>query len=366
MKKPGIIFSLLSVYIVVAFTWWTFAHIKSSRENYEAKRIHIEDLCYRATLECHAAIEQKLATDTNQLKDFFYAGFPELDIVFNGEKPGIDQYVIRPKENTYLNLTKRYNRKVWMYAMEGIVMVLLLFWGIIWVYRSLLSRLQLNRMQNNFLLSITHELKTPLASIKLYLETLQKRELSKDQSVTIIGNSINDVNRLRDLVDNILIAVQLDSNKFELNKSQFNISEVVSFCIEKYAHPRNLKSRLKLHIEPNVSMLADSMAIETIVINLLSNAEKYSPAGGTITITLKKQMQKILFTVSDEGIGITDEDKKNLFSKFFRAGDEQTRKTKGTGLGLFIVKNLLNLLNGEVTVKDNQPKGTIFEVTFNI
>lgn len=250
--------------------------------------------------------------------------------------------------------------------MEGVVMVFILFWGIVWIYRSLLSRLMLNRWQNNFLLSVTHELKTPLASIKLYLETLLKRDLSREQAQVMITNSISDVNRLKDLVDNILIATQLDSKRYTLNKVNINMSEVVSQCIEKYALPRNLTQRLICQIQDDIYMMADQLAIETVVVNLLSNANKYSPAEGLITVKLNMSENKdnVILSVSDEGNGISEADKRNLFNKFFRIGDESVRKTKGTGLGLFIVKNLLNLMQGEIVVKDNQPKGTIFELSF--
>lgn len=325
----------------------------------------MELLCYKATLECNAAVDQELATDTNSLKKYFYHNFPELEIVFDIDQPDINNYLIRPKMESYEQLEKKYTRKVWMYAMEGVVMMLLLFWGIIWVYRSLLSRLELNRMQNNFLLSITHELKTPLASIKLYLETLQKRTLSKEQSDTILVNAVSDVNRLRDLVDNILIAAQLDTKKYELNNTLIHMSEKLADCVNKFAQPRNLLHRITLHVQQDIYITTDQLALETILINLLSNAEKYTPADGKISITLKQHQDKIILTVADEGIGISEEDKKNLFNKFFRSGDEQTRKSKGTGLGLFIVKNLLNRMNGEISVRDNQPKGSIFEITFN-
>jgi len=240
----------------------------------------------------------------------------------------------------------------------------LLFWGIIWIYRNLNNRLKLKRQQSNFLLSITHELKTPLASIKLYLETLQKRTLSMEQIHTILSNSQSDVTRLRDLVENILLAAQLDNSKYELHFQEVNISVLLSEVTSRYMQPRNMQSRVNLNIEKDVCITTDAAAIEMIANNLLSNAVKYSPANGQIDILLRTDADKVTIAISDEGMGISDEDKAQIFTKFYRAGDEETRKSKGTGLGLFIVKNLLNLLQGEIKIKDRQNKGTTFELSF--
>ncbi len=366
VKKPGIIFAFLSVYIVAAFSWWTYSHIRSAQSLSAMHTQKLELMCYKATLECNGTVAQEMIRDTIAFKTFFDANWPELEVVFDQNLNPLENYMIRPRKESYIQIDKKFDRKINMYLMEGVVMVFILFWGIVWIYRSLLSRLMLNRWQNNFLLSVTHELKTPLASIKLYLETLLKRDLSREQAQVMITNSISDVNRLKDLVDNILIATQLDSKRYTLNKVNINMSEVVSQCIEKYALPRNLTQRLICQIQDDIYMMADQLAIETVVVNLLSNANKYSPAEGLITVKLNMSENKdnVILSVSDEGNGISEADKRNLFNKFFRIGDESVRKTKGTGLGLFIVKNLLNLMQGEIVVKDNQPKGTIFELSF--
>ncbi len=363
MKRPGIIFFFLSIYIVVAFGWWTIAHIKSSRLLFEEQVNALELLCYKANAECRKFIRHEPAGDTTQLKAFLLSNFPELQITFTQHSPITQGYIINPKPDTYLQLKTKYKRKVLMYSLEGAVMVLLLFWGIVWIYKMLLSRLHLNRMQNNFLLSITHELKTPLTSVKLYLETLLKRQLNKEQSDTIVSNSINDINRLRDLVDNILMAAQLDSKRFQLQNFEINISHALEETIEKYIVPRNISHKVKTDIQHDVFIQTDKMALDIVVTNLLSNAQKYSEAESPITVSLTEHPTHIKLAIADSGYGISEQDKKNLFHKFFRAGDEQTRKSKGTGLGLFIVKNLIHLMNGIIEVKNNHPKGTIFEIT---
>jgi signal transduction histidine kinase len=251
-----------------------------------------------------------------------------------------------------------------MYGLEGVVMVLLLFWGIIWIYRSLQNRLNLKRQQSNFLLSITHELKTPIASIKLYLETLLKRpNLDKAQAEIMMRNSLSDVTRLRDLVENLLMAAQLDTHQFTLSFASINISTLLHEVADKYVLPRNLQHRLKVQIQPDVYADIDAIAMEMVIINLLSNAFKYSPDDRPVTVKLHNEGSVVKIKIIDEGKGISDEDKKSLFSKFYRAEDENVRKSKGTGLGLFIVKNLLNHHNASIIANDNSPSGVIFEIT---
>lgn len=363
MKKPAIIFSVLSVYIISAFAWWTFAHIKNAKLLHNAQADWLTTLPYKATLDIRENVEQELYIDTNSLKSYFYSNYPQLLIRFNDDVDPLNNYIILHNGIASAEIDKAYKRKMWMYGLEGLVMVLLLFWGIGWIYKSLQNRLNLKKQQSNFLLSITHELKTPLASIKLYIETLLKRNnLEKEQTEKMLNNALVDVTRLRDLVENLLLAAQLDTHKFELAYSTFNISEALALWLDKFALPRNLKNRVQLAVSPNVNITADAIALEMVVINLLSNAIKYSPETDAVTLTLIDEGNQIKITVADEGKGIAANDKQHLFTKFYRAEDENIRKTKGTGLGLFIVKNLMDLHHATILVSNNSPSGTVFEL----
>lgn len=364
MKKTAPIFAILSVYIVAAFAWWTYAHITSREEIYKEEIKTLELLPYKATLDIRDAVEQEMFNDTNDLKKYFSLNYPELDIQFQNSGDPLNNYVIFPREDVHDNITDRYTRKTRMYALEGFVMVSLLFWGIIWIYRSLQNRLNLKKQQSNFLLSITHELKTPLASIKLSIETLLKRpNLEKEQTNTMLRNSLSDVTRLRDLVDNLLMAAQLDSHKFNLTFSPTNLSELLIETADKFILPRNFQSRAQMQVQPDVYAYIDPIAMEMVLTNLISNAFKYSPKEAPVSVSLSADQGVIRIAVADQGSGISAEDKKNLFDKFYRAEDENIRKTKGTGLGLFIVKNLLNLHGATIQVHDNLPSGVIFEIT---
>ncbi len=248
---------------------------------------------------------------------------------------------------------------------ETAVFVFIFLVGAYHLHRALNKERKLHHQQKNFLLSVTHELKSPLASIKLYLQTIQKRKLDESQQKTFINNSLKDIERLDDLVENMLIATQIESNSYSFPKEAFNLSDLV----EKIA------GRLQVHtcnsqiintdIEEDIILTGDKFALTSVVTNLIENAVKYSPPCADVNVKLSVANGQLNFQVADNGIGISDEEKLHIFEKFYRVGSEDTRKTKGTGLGLYIVKQVLDKHRAQIKVKNNQPSGTIFEVTFN-
>lgn len=376
MNKPRLIFIFLSIYIVAAFGWWGYEHFRNSRtihnlevENSKLRTAADEILCYKASTLMEEELREDNFLDTIQMQNYFKEKFSTLELVFVDTINPFNGYLIRPKEESYAKLenesllsNKKLVRKKWMYAGEGFVMIGLLIWGILWVYKTFEKSIALNQQQNNFLLAVTHELKTPIASVKLYLETLLKRDLDKEQQKSILQNSINDTNRLRTLVDNLLLSAQLETNHYEPLMAKVNLSQLLNKVVDSYAKPRNLEARLIKNIEQEVYITGDEFALESIVVNLLSNAEKYSDQN--ITILLKSDNKHAVLSILDLGIGIADADKQRLFDKFYRVGKEQTRKTKGTGLGLFIVKRLVKFHDATIEVKNNHPNGTNFEVSF--
>src|SRR5690606_22701326 len=121
---------------------------------------------------------------------------------------------------------------------------------------------------------------------------------------------------------------------------------------------------IKQNVEPNIYLKGDSFALSSVVTNLLENAIKYSPPCEQVSVKLYREKNDVVLSVADFGIGIPDEEKKNVFTKFYRVGSEDTRKTKGTGLGLYIVKTVLEKHRAQIKIRDNKPTGTIFEITF--
>ena len=145
---------------------------------------------------------------------------------------------------------------------------------------------------------------------------------------------------------------------------ELNLSDLLEETVRLFSAPRNIVDRVVLNVEEQVYVLADPSAMDTIITNLLSNALKYTPSDSKIFVSLESNKANTSLKIADEGPGINEKDQKELFNRFFRTGDENTRKTKGTGLGLYIVKNLAQLQKADVFVENRVPKGCIFEIRF--
>lgn len=235
-----------------------------------------------------------------------------------------------------------------------------------YLQKTIKKERKLHEQQRNFLLSVTHELKSPLASIKLYLQTILKRELEKEKRESFLKNSLKDIERLDDLVENMLIATRIENRSYSFPKEKFDFSDLVSKVAERLQGHTCSSQTIKCNLEKGVYVTGDKFALTLVVSNLIENAVKYSPPCEEITVRLQQKSNIITFSVADKGIGVNDEEKLRIFEKFYRVGSEDTRKTKGTGLGLYIVKQVLDKHQAQIRVKNNRPTGSIFEVTFNI
>jgi len=364
VNKPRVIFIFLSVYVIAAFGWWTYAHYLSSNEIYAKQKDILELISYKATIEVNGAYNQELFNDTNDVLKFFGANYPKHEIVFDTKNDPLQNFLIRPKLGSYQEIERRYERKNFMYLLEGIVMMILLFWGIIWIYLKLQRSIEFKRNQSNFLLSVSHELKTPITSLKLNLETLLKRDLDRGNQKSMLENSLSDIDRLKELVENILLSAQLEGKKYSLYIDEMDLSKCLDDAVNKFAErDHSEKSRFKKNIAPEIYAQADIDAIKMVINNLLDNALKYSAPDKIVEVSLSQDEEQIVLRVADQGPGISETEIKGIFEKFYRIEDENVRKTKGTGLGLYIVKNLLILHNASIEVLKNHPSGTIFEVT---
>jgi two-component system phosphate regulon sensor histidine kinase PhoR len=256
------------------------------------------------------------------------------------------------------------NKKWFMVTGEGIVFLALLLIGAIRIRRTFKKETQLAQLQSNFMLSVTHELKSPIASARLQLETLLLRDIDKGKQREILTNAISDTDRLNALVENILLAARIDKSNFVFHKQEENISaHLLAFLSKPEIVPgHQLISRL----EPGLHLRIDKIHFDSILLNLLDNACKYSAKGSPVTLELKKENNVILLTVADQGHGIRDAEKKKVFEKFYRVGSEETRTTKGTGLGLYIVRFLVEGHGGSIKILDNKPKGAIFRMEFRL
>jgi signal transduction histidine kinase len=314
--KPITIFFILVAYILLQFSWWSYLLIELNTDVIAHK---IENVQLRNTDPDQRRAEEKLLSD------------------------------------------KLVERK-WMIAGEGGVFLVLLLLGSIQTYRSFNKEMSLARQQKNFLLSITHEFKSPLASVKLYLQTLLKHDLEKEKKVSFINNAIADADRLNNLVENALLASMIDHKGYIFHKEEINLSALLRLIVHRFQSLPGFNNKVETDFQDGILMNADKMAFSLMLNNLFENAIKYAKPGTTISSTLKKSNTKIILTVKDEGPGIPDAEKTKVFEKFYRLGKEETRTTKGTGLGLYIVKYIVEHHQGKITVYDNVPEGAVFEI----
>lgn len=253
-------------------------------------------------------------------------------------------------------------RRVLMIVGEGSIFFLILIFGLWKIRHSIQKDIALSKRQNNFLLSVTHELKTPLATNKLYLQTLVKRtDLPEVKKQELLTGALTENKRLEGMIENILTATRLDNSNVDVHKEFINVSERVQLILDKWS-----KERLSVNtaIESDVEGSIDPSVIEISLLNLLANALKYSHETPLIEVYLKKKNAGFVLGVKDQGVGVPEEYRKSIFEKFVRIGNEETRTQKGSGLGLYIVNQLLKMHNAQIECLPNQPKGTHFKVTF--
>lgn len=324
-KRFNLFFYIVVGYIFASYGWWMYLLLDKNHSAYEAR------------------IETAKLT--------FYDNYEQ----------GQDEQFFNTE--TYQKLERERFSQRMMIIGEGIVFIALLLIGAVQVRRTYRKELALARQQSNFLLSITHELKSPLAGIKLALQTLLKRAPLENNFQRLLHNSLEDTDRLEGLVENILLAAKIENHSYYFDRQPVSLTDLLRHLAERmnerYAGQQiTFNAKLQQDIEYDVDKLAFSSAI----LNLLENAAKYTPEGGVVTIHLNQEFKALFLEVRDQGQGLPDNEKKQVFNKFYRVGNEETRNTKGTGLGLYIVKEVVERHNGTISVYDNEPQGAVFRI----
>jgi two-component system sensor histidine kinase CiaH len=265
-------------------------------------------------------------------------------------------------KKTYL-FNDEHRRKTAQYISEGITFVFVTLIGALFVYRSMRKQILLGRQQENFMMAITHELKTPIAVIALSAETLLKRKLDEEKQQRLINTTLQETERLNELTSNILITSQLESN-YVPDKEEIDFSKLTDASANDFSN-RFPNRVIRKNIEEDMFVYGEKLLLQLLINNLLSNALKYSSKEKPVDITLQQEHTKIILKVKDEGAGIKDDEKKKVFDKFYRSGNEAIRTAKGTGLGLYLCKRIAESHKAKIKVTDNKPSGSIFTVEFN-
>ena len=310
LKLVNIIYWIFLTYMVAAFIWW---YVSLEKQNDQITQIKIEKL--QAT----------------------------------------------PGANTlqYQELLNYQERKRKQFLGEGITFLFLFFLGAIYVYRSLVKQLRYSNQQQNFMMAVTHELKTPIAVTQLNIEALLKRDLQTDQQKQLLNNSLKETQRLDALCNNILLAAQLDLADYQQNKQSIQLTEIVAGVVKSFEE-RFPTRKMIAHIQEGVMMFAEPLLMQMLLQNLVDNANKYAPIDTPIEIVLEQNDIEILLQVKDRGPGIPIAERERVFNKFYRVGNEYTRSAKGTGLGLYLCKKIAQFHQSQLLISENHPQGTIF------
>ncbi len=244
---------------------------------------------------------------------------------------------------------------------EGSIFLLLLLFGMFRLKRSFDKEIALAEQERNFMMAVTHELRSPISSVKLFLQTIRRMDRDPEQ-VRLADSAIAETDRLNGLVDNILLASRIESDAFSLSLREEDLGASVRAALRTASETIGSEHRTEYDIQEGVRVRADGEALRSLLLNLYENAVKYSEKGSRILVSVDRGDGYGRVRIHDQGSGISEEEKGKVSHKFYRAGEESERKTKGTGLGLYIVDRLIKELNGEFRLKDGDEGGTIAEI----
>lgn len=319
LRRATIVYWVLLTYIIAALVWWFISLERQSRQ--------ITDLKYKNLSE------QTGLTTEEQIKI-------------------LEQ------------INSENNRNSAKYIGEGITFLILITIGAVFIYRSVRRQFIMQQQQQNFMMAVTHELKTPISVARLNLETIQKYQLDPERQKKLIRMTLDETARLNSLTNNILVSSQLEGGGYQSSMEDLDLSDLLKDRVQDY-RSRFPDRVFTEEIAPDIDIKGDALLLQMLINNLIENAIKYSPKEKPVTAQLHTQDGNAHLSISDFGSGVPDEEKKKIFQKFYRVGNESTRKTQGTGLGLYLCRSIAGYHNADILVTDNKPAGSRFAVIFH-
>lgn len=253
-----------------------------------------------------------------------------------------------------------------MVGTEGVFFLVLILAGAWLIYRALVRAEELKFHQQNFLSAVTHELKTPLASLKLYLDSLQSTKIPPEKKEKIIPRMAEDIERLERLVEDILEAGRFDRSGYHLEKAPFDFSALLAARLDHLASlPSKVPIRITREIPESVTLVGNASAMGRALDTILENSLKYhDDTSVQVTATLEQRGGDLVLGITDCGIGFEPKEANAIFERFYRVGDEMTRTRPGTGLGLYLCREIIRAHGGRVTAHSDGPgQGATFTIT---
>ncbi len=236
----------------------------------------------------------------------------------------------------------------------GVVFFAIIITGLVLNTIFLVREIRRNEQHDAFLNAVTHELKTPIASIRLYLETMQTREVSEAKKQEFYGVMLADSDRLLNTVEQILKASRAREKNLFLNIAEINLAELLGESVKRVRTRYDLSDNVISFAPPAaaIKVSGDTDELQAVFTNLLDNAVKYSGERIKVSVAVKSLNEKtVVVRIKDSGIGILPGDLKRIFKRFYRVPSPQTQKTKGTGLGLFIARSIIKKHGGRISAE---------------
>ena len=354
---------LVMVVVNAQLTWWIIFSTGQARERLELERALLETRA-RAWADVASVagpgFDQALPEDLEVVADEGTAS-PRPSISLGGEFSG---RIIRPTRESWDGVLEEYRRRIVMMVSEGafFAVLLIVFMGLLW--RTFRREVELERQHRNFLSAITHELKSPIAAIRVALETVMSGRADEQASRHFIGNAVSDTDRLDLLVQKVLHATRYGSGGSSIRRTRRSVDQVVERAVAGFAPGATMAgAAVEVEIEPDLWAEVDDEGLTIVVSNLLENALKYGGSPARIELAFRRQGDRLILEVKDNGAGISEEEIPRVFDRFYRAGDEMTRTSQGTGLGLYLVQRIMKAHHGTVEIAETTDRGTTVRAT---
>lgn len=342
-------FLLLLVAAVAQVLWWELDQTRYARR-VERQRWESHQVDAEAAREL-----VRLGADTAEVE----GRWPHLEVLGSGS-----QARVRVRQSALDALEYERRRHLNQYRWEGAFFLFVLLVGIAVLWRVLRQEAELRRRQQNFLAAVSHELKSPIASLQLATETMVRRSLDADRRAELLERNLKDLGRLERLISNLLAVPRLESGKLELERSRIVLAEAVWEVLADLEAAGVARAHdVEVSVPSGLVVEADPVGVATVLRNLLENSLQATEGGGAVKVVAESGEDAVTLAVQDEGVGFEPAEARRLFEMFYRPGDEMLRHKRGTGLGLYLVQRFVQLEGGGVRASSDGPgRGARFDV----
>jgi signal transduction histidine kinase len=348
-----VLFLFLSAFIVTQVSWWVIYQVRSAD--------HIASL-QEEVWQREISVAERLIARHEVVAPDSLSGM--VDALFDDLRYDNDSQRVIVRQRATERLASETTDVARMFAYESATFLVIILAGMIYMYVTLRREILVERQYANFLSAVTHELRSPIAALRLLQESLNG-ELTLEQRTRVLSNMERSLDRLQNLIDRLLKTREFDGTTRALNElSRVDLGPLTRSVVHDLEdHNPAATDRLTVTVDAPVHARIDTEHWRILVSNLVDNALKYSDDGQPISVTVKPQSNKALLVVEDQGAGFTPSERQRIFQRFYRIGDENTRTTQGSGLGLYLVREIAHSFRGYVSASSDGPgKGATFTV----